>query len=204
MCCREPLPREVAHMAGRRQKRRKPGECGAFTRCAEEDSNLHPLSVDQALNLVTQVSDTSRSCASVQNVHESGRNGRCGRSGCCHGCCHERSRRSDRVPSAPHRRFLSHWDSERMVRDDARSPSRLSRKDGPIDAPDSQWENPSRKRSVLRRCPTQAGLRTVSGLSRPITDWRTGLPGLLCDSLRPSRASVSRARPSAPISVKDS
>ena len=31
---------------------------GAFE-CAEEDSNLHPLSVDQALNLVTRVSDPS-------------------------------------------------------------------------------------------------------------------------------------------------
>jgi hypothetical protein len=30
-----------------------------FRRCAEEDSNLHPLSVDQALNLVTRVSDPS-------------------------------------------------------------------------------------------------------------------------------------------------
>ena len=30
-----------------------------FRRCAEEDSNLHPLSVDQALNLVTRVSYSS-------------------------------------------------------------------------------------------------------------------------------------------------
>jgi len=33
---------------------------GAFARCAEEDSNLHPVSLDQALNLVTRVSDASR------------------------------------------------------------------------------------------------------------------------------------------------
>jgi hypothetical protein len=30
-----------------------------FSRCAEEDSNLHPVIPDQALNLVTQLSDTS-------------------------------------------------------------------------------------------------------------------------------------------------
>jgi hypothetical protein len=35
------------------RRRRKPRNCGAFE-CAEEDSNLHPLSVDQALNLVTR------------------------------------------------------------------------------------------------------------------------------------------------------
>jgi hypothetical protein len=29
---------------------------GAFRRCAEEDSNLHPVFPDQALNLVTRVS----------------------------------------------------------------------------------------------------------------------------------------------------
>jgi hypothetical protein len=37
------------------RRRRKPRNCGAFE-CAEEDSNLHPLSVDQAVNLVTHVS----------------------------------------------------------------------------------------------------------------------------------------------------
>jgi len=30
-----------------------------FRRCAEEDSNLHPVIPDQALNLVTRVSDPS-------------------------------------------------------------------------------------------------------------------------------------------------
>ena len=33
--------------------------CAGDSLCAEEDSNLHPLSVDQALNLVTRVSDPS-------------------------------------------------------------------------------------------------------------------------------------------------
>src|SRR5215211_3510873 len=40
-------------------RRRKPRGSGAFERCAEEDSNLHPVIPDQALNLVTRVSDTS-------------------------------------------------------------------------------------------------------------------------------------------------
>ena len=44
--------------AKHRPETTKPRNCGAFE-CAEEDSNLHPLSVDQALNLVTRVSDTS-------------------------------------------------------------------------------------------------------------------------------------------------
>src|SRR5690349_14912613 len=39
-------------------ERRKPRICGAFS-CAEEDSNLHPVSLDQALNLVTRVSHPS-------------------------------------------------------------------------------------------------------------------------------------------------
>ncbi len=56
--------------------------------CAEEDSNLHPVIPDQALNLVTQLSNTSRSCRSVQIVQPRARYGRYGRSGCCHGCCH--------------------------------------------------------------------------------------------------------------------
>jgi hypothetical protein len=30
--------------------------CGAFARCAEEDSNLHPVIPDQALNLLTRLS----------------------------------------------------------------------------------------------------------------------------------------------------
>jgi hypothetical protein len=36
-----------------------PAGSGAFERCAEEDSNLHPVIPDQALNLVTRVSDPS-------------------------------------------------------------------------------------------------------------------------------------------------
>jgi hypothetical protein len=62
--------------------------CRAFARCAEEDSNLHPVIPDQALNLVTQSGDPSKSCSSVQIVWSRGRSGRIGRSGCCHGCCH--------------------------------------------------------------------------------------------------------------------
>ena len=31
-----------------------------------KDSNLHPVNPDQALNLVSRVSDTSRTCASVR------------------------------------------------------------------------------------------------------------------------------------------
>jgi hypothetical protein len=40
------------------RNRRKPCERRAFE-SAEEDSNLHPVSLDQALNLVTRVSDAS-------------------------------------------------------------------------------------------------------------------------------------------------
>ena len=77
--------------------------CRAF-RCAEEDSNLHPVIPDQALNLVTQLSYASIRCQIVHYVHNSGRSGRIGRSGCCHGCCHEpevpvTERRPRRVPS---------------------------------------------------------------------------------------------------------
>jgi hypothetical protein len=43
---------------------------GAFRRCAEEDSNLHPVIPDQALNLVWQVSYASIPCQIVQ--HEDG------------------------------------------------------------------------------------------------------------------------------------
>jgi hypothetical protein len=46
---------------------------------------------DQALNLVTRVSDTFLCVHCVQNVRGSGRNGRNGRTGCCRGCCHEPS-----------------------------------------------------------------------------------------------------------------
>jgi hypothetical protein len=49
---------KVAPLEAERSRTTKAPQCGAFE-CAEEDSNLHPLSVDQALNLVTRVSDTS-------------------------------------------------------------------------------------------------------------------------------------------------
>jgi hypothetical protein len=51
-------PRGDRDPHGPAPQREKPRNAGLFT-CAEEDSNLHPLSVDQALNLVTRVSDTS-------------------------------------------------------------------------------------------------------------------------------------------------
>ncbi len=58
-CCPErchrpetPAPRAAPAGAGT-------ARCAGHSPCAEEDSNLHPLSVDQALNLVTRVSDPS-------------------------------------------------------------------------------------------------------------------------------------------------
>jgi hypothetical protein len=74
--------------AARRTTKAPPG--GAFARCAEEDSNLHPVIPDQALNLVTQVSYPSESRQIVRIVRFGGRYGHIGRSGCCHGCCHGR------------------------------------------------------------------------------------------------------------------
>jgi len=59
----------------------------------EEDSNLHPVIPDQALNLATRVSYTSTPCARVQNGRKSGR------SGCCRGCCHELDMLGPRVDS---------------------------------------------------------------------------------------------------------
>ena len=46
--------------------------CGAFASCAEEDSNLHPVIPDQALNLVTRVSYPSGSCQIVRLVRRRG------------------------------------------------------------------------------------------------------------------------------------
>jgi hypothetical protein len=68
---------------------RKAPLCRAF-RCAEEDSNLHPVIPDQALNLVTRLSYPSRSRQIVRIVQPRERYGRIGRSGCCHECCRER------------------------------------------------------------------------------------------------------------------
>ena len=67
---------------------RKAPHCRAF-RCAEEDSNLHPVSLDQALNLVTRVSDPSVSRQIVRIVQARGRYGHIGRFGCCRRCCHD-------------------------------------------------------------------------------------------------------------------
>jgi hypothetical protein len=52
---------------------------GRSVYCAEEDSNFHGPFGPQAVNLVTRVADVSRSCAVVQNEHESGCSGRNGR-----------------------------------------------------------------------------------------------------------------------------
>jgi hypothetical protein len=88
--CQRALPRKFAPQRGPRGPRTtKAPTCGAFARCAEEDSNLHPVIPDQALNLAREIVDPSRSCRSVQIVWSCGRYGRIRRSGCCHGCCHE-------------------------------------------------------------------------------------------------------------------
>ena len=57
------LPRVAASVARTRDRPlgaplrwRGTARCAGDSLCAEEDSNLHPLSVDQALNLVTRVS----------------------------------------------------------------------------------------------------------------------------------------------------
>ena len=49
------------------------------------DSSLHPVSLDQALNLVTRPPYPSESPQIVRIVPKRGRYGRIGRSGCCHG-----------------------------------------------------------------------------------------------------------------------
>ena len=91
------LSREIRpHPGERAPTNEKAPPCGAFASCAEEDSNLHPVIPDQALNLVTRVSDTSESRQIVRSVRESGRCGRIGRCGCCRRCCHERATSHDR------------------------------------------------------------------------------------------------------------
>ena len=49
----------VNHRSARRPAEAGTARCPGDSPCAEEDSNLHPLSVDQALNLVLRVSDPS-------------------------------------------------------------------------------------------------------------------------------------------------
>jgi hypothetical protein len=94
------LPRSRAAVRRPGKNARKAPLCRAFL-CAEEDSNLHPVSLDQALNLVTLVSYPSGSRQIVRIVPAHGRYGRIGRSGCCHGCCHDRPRRLCGGPAAP-------------------------------------------------------------------------------------------------------
>jgi hypothetical protein len=87
-CCQKCCHGPSGSLRSGPHKREKPCRAGPF-KCAEEDSNLHPVSLDQALNLVTRVSYPSGSRQIVRIVPERGRYGRIGRSRCCRGCCHE-------------------------------------------------------------------------------------------------------------------
>jgi hypothetical protein len=95
---------------------RKAAFCRAF-RCAEEDSNLHPVSLDQAINLARRVSYPSESRQIVRIVPPRGRYGHIGRSGCCHGCCHE--------PTLEHQRGSSRMIGRRRDWRDAQHVRRL-------------------------------------------------------------------------------
>jgi hypothetical protein len=53
------------HLAEAAPRTKKPRQSGASVKCAEEDSNLHPVIPDQALNLVTGMSDPSEPRQSV-------------------------------------------------------------------------------------------------------------------------------------------
>jgi hypothetical protein len=59
-------------------------------RCAEEDSNLHPVSPDQALKTVGAGPASSDSCGGVGWVHGGEQIGRLGHIGCCHGRCRDK------------------------------------------------------------------------------------------------------------------
>src|SRR3954451_20721118 len=69
------LPRSNGAVRHSAIDRAKAPLCRAFS-CAEEDSNLHPVSLDQALNLARESVDLSRSCTSVQIIWSRGRYGR--------------------------------------------------------------------------------------------------------------------------------
>jgi hypothetical protein len=83
---RRNVPRnpEIAHRTIQKQRRPR---CAGPSRCAEEDSNLHPVIPDQALNLVTRMSYPSAARQGVRLLRRGGRYGRFGRSGRCQGCC---------------------------------------------------------------------------------------------------------------------
>src|SRR3954454_3564768 len=86
----------------------KAPRCGAFVQCAEEDSNLHPVSPDQALNLIRACRMRAVSFYAVDSVHAGEHIGRSGRSGCCHGCC--RDKRPGSMPGGTSRRCGGeHW-----------------------------------------------------------------------------------------------
>ena len=54
-----PFQRERPHLALDAESAKSPAERG-FSRCAEEDSNLHPVIPDQALNPIREVSLVSK------------------------------------------------------------------------------------------------------------------------------------------------
>ena len=87
-CCQSRCHGLEPRPSSSRNQTRKAPLRRAF-RCAEEDSNLHPVIPDQALNLVTRLSYASVACQIVRIVPKCGRYGRIGRSGRCHGSCHE-------------------------------------------------------------------------------------------------------------------
>ena len=80
ICQRRCHAKFAPHPLGRSENEKRPAGRG-FSRCAEEDSNLHPVIPDQALNLATRVSYASRSRQNVLYVQRSGRIGRIGRNG---------------------------------------------------------------------------------------------------------------------------
>jgi hypothetical protein len=81
--CRHGRPPTGRVALGR--ERQEPRHAGPSLRCTEEDSNLHPVIPDRALNLAREGVDPFRSCRSVQIVWSRERYGRIRRSGCCHG-----------------------------------------------------------------------------------------------------------------------
>jgi hypothetical protein len=86
----EALSRNVGpRVAASAENDERPAERG-FRACAEEDSNLHPVIPDQALNLVRACTMRAVSFYAVDFVHAGEHIGRSGRSGCCHACCRDK------------------------------------------------------------------------------------------------------------------
>jgi hypothetical protein len=97
------LPRPGERITERLANTEKAPLCRAFP-CAEEDSNLHPVDPDQALNLVVRPSYPSVARCGVRCVQRRGRSGRYGRIGGCQRCCHERVECGRRRPLCAGRR----------------------------------------------------------------------------------------------------